>query len=101
MPFHMAAHMPCRGAAPANEAEQAKLIDTLQDWKTNKYQEMIGWVGGLWAVKPRDCAHALILLGCMLDAHKELQRLLMQPLMMETMRMMSILILLLLLLQER
>ncbi|GLC75111.1 hypothetical protein PLESTF_001595100 [Pleodorina starrii] len=30
------------GRVPADEAEQALLIDTLQDWKTDKYQQMIG-----------------------------------------------------------
>ncbi|GIL50217.1 hypothetical protein Vafri_6325 [Volvox africanus] len=30
------------GRVPANDAEQAQLIDTLQDWKTDKYQQMIG-----------------------------------------------------------
>lgn len=30
------------GRAPADEAEQTQLIDTLQDWKTDKYQQMIG-----------------------------------------------------------
>eukprot|EP00879_Flechtneria_rotunda_P018816 GHRR01019750.1.p1 GENE.GHRR01019750.1~~GHRR01019750.1.p1 ORF type:complete len:306 (+),score=95.45 GHRR01019750.1:1476-2393(+) len=30
------------GRAPSNEQEQALLIDTLQDWKTEKYQQMIG-----------------------------------------------------------
>ncbi|GIL87060.1 hypothetical protein Vretimale_14226 [Volvox reticuliferus] len=30
------------GRVPANEAEEALLIDTLQDWKTDKYQQMIG-----------------------------------------------------------
>ncbi|KAG2441743.1 hypothetical protein HXX76_003358 [Chlamydomonas incerta] len=30
------------GRAPATEAEQNLLIDTLQDWKTDKYQQMIG-----------------------------------------------------------
>jgi hypothetical protein len=30
------------GRAPADEAEQGQLIDTLQDWKTDKYQQMIG-----------------------------------------------------------
>eukprot|EP00878_Enallax_costatus_P014684 GHUV01015360.1.p1 GENE.GHUV01015360.1~~GHUV01015360.1.p1 ORF type:complete len:309 (+),score=93.91 GHUV01015360.1:313-1239(+) len=30
------------GQKPSTEAEQALLIDTLQDWKTDKYQEMIG-----------------------------------------------------------
>jgi len=28
--------------APASEDEQTLLIDTLQDWKTDKYQQMIG-----------------------------------------------------------
>ncbi len=27
---------------PATEEEQTRLIDTLQDWKTEKYQQMIG-----------------------------------------------------------
>ncbi|GLI63176.1 hypothetical protein VaNZ11_005945 [Volvox africanus] len=30
------------GRVPANDEEQAQLIDTLQDWKTDKYQQMIG-----------------------------------------------------------
>ncbi|PNW71496.1 hypothetical protein CHLRE_16g656650v5 [Chlamydomonas reinhardtii] len=30
------------GRVPASEEEQSLLIDTLQDWKTDKYQEMIG-----------------------------------------------------------
>jgi hypothetical protein len=29
-------------AAPQDEAEQAKLIDTLQDWKSEKYRDFIG-----------------------------------------------------------
>lgn len=35
------------GRAPADEAEQTLLIDTLQDWKTEKYKDIIGgWAGG-------------------------------------------------------
>lgn len=30
------------GRAPADEAEQAQLIDALQDWKTEKYKDIIG-----------------------------------------------------------
>ncbi|KAL4448910.1 hypothetical protein ABPG77_007627 [Micractinium sp. CCAP 211/92] len=30
------------GRAPADEAEQGPLIDTLQDWKTEKYKDIIG-----------------------------------------------------------
>ncbi|EFJ44392.1 hypothetical protein VOLCADRAFT_109931 [Volvox carteri f. nagariensis] len=30
------------GRVPASEEEQARLVDTLQDWKTEKYQQMIG-----------------------------------------------------------
>jgi hypothetical protein len=30
------------GRKPSNEQEEAVLIDTLQDWKTDKYQQMIG-----------------------------------------------------------
>lgn len=30
------------GRAPGSEEEQTQLIDTLQDWKTDKYQQMIG-----------------------------------------------------------
>ncbi|PNH09094.1 Protein CbbY [Tetrabaena socialis] len=30
------------GRAPADEAEQAALVDALQDWKSDKYQKMIG-----------------------------------------------------------
>lgn len=36
------------GRAPADEGEQGQLIDTLQDWKTEKYQQMIGWVCACW-----------------------------------------------------
>jgi hypothetical protein len=32
------------GRKPSSEQEEALLIDTLQDWKTDKYQQMIGWV---------------------------------------------------------
>ena len=27
---------------PANEEEQGKLVDTLQEWKSSHYQELIG-----------------------------------------------------------
>jgi beta-phosphoglucomutase-like phosphatase (HAD superfamily) len=30
------------GRAPQNEEEQTKLIDTIQDWKTDKYKDIIG-----------------------------------------------------------
>lgn len=30
------------GRAPGNEEEQTLLIDTLQDWKTDKYKDIIG-----------------------------------------------------------
>lgn len=30
------------GRAPASEEEQVKLIDVLQDWKSEKYQSMLG-----------------------------------------------------------
>lgn len=30
------------GRKPASEQEEAQVIDTLQDWKTDKYQQMIG-----------------------------------------------------------
>lgn len=30
------------GRAPGNEAEQTQLIDALQDWKTEKYKDIIG-----------------------------------------------------------
>ena len=30
------------GRAPADEAEQTQLIDALQDWKTEKYKDIIG-----------------------------------------------------------
>lgn len=33
------------GRAPASEEEQALLIDTLQDWKTEKYKDIIGGLG--------------------------------------------------------
>ena len=33
------------GRAPADEAEQARLIDALQDWKTDKYKAIIGGRG--------------------------------------------------------
>lgn len=32
------------GRPPQDEDEQGRLIDTLQDWKTEKYQQMIGCV---------------------------------------------------------
>jgi hypothetical protein len=34
----IAAHSICRGRAPANDDEKTQLIDTLQDWKSEKYQ---------------------------------------------------------------
>lgn len=34
------------GRAPENEEEKALLIDTLQDWKTDKYKDIIGEAGG-------------------------------------------------------
>lgn len=37
------------GRAPADEAEQAVLIDTLQDWKTEKYKDIIGGGGSVGA----------------------------------------------------
>jgi hypothetical protein len=30
------------GRVPANEEEQALLVDTLQEWKSDKYRQMIG-----------------------------------------------------------
>jgi hypothetical protein len=34
------------GRAPSSDEEQALLIDTLQDWKTDKYKDIIGaWQG--------------------------------------------------------
>jgi hypothetical protein len=30
------------GAAPETDAEKEKIIDTIQDWKTEKYKDIIG-----------------------------------------------------------
>lgn len=60
------------GRAPADEAEQTLLIDTLQDWKTEKYKDIIGELPTeplAWAVSVaslidtsggRGCAHLLL-----------------------------------------
>lgn len=38
------------GSPPSSEEEQAALIDALQDWKTDKYKDIIG--GGQVAARP-------------------------------------------------
>lgn len=36
------------GRGPQTDEERAKLVDMVQEYKTNKYMELIGWVAGGW-----------------------------------------------------
>lgn len=46
-------------AIPETDDEKTSLIDTLQEWKTQKYQDMIGEILTLYSIKSSDSGSSI------------------------------------------